>query len=350
MSLDKNSDCGNKTEQKTAEMVDSELSSSSKVKRRVNWIPNSDKETFRTVVVNYHYAKSDRFRRSIASIPKKRNTWSKMLAKMAAKRAQDEANEEQGVTAIQQTDKVEPKQPSLEKILVVSEEKLKKIDSESIPNLKKFFEISKEELLKASKENMLKESKSESVYNLRLLYELSKEKLLSASKSDSGKKSKFKDNFMDADEEAPQIKVEVYRFPSKPKSLPEKEAIPLPPPMQKSKTLNGNSKTDLPRHPVFIDPEVIIISDDEDHDDKLRETKYEQAEQQTEPQNQTDQESQTAAQIPPPPPPPLRARNSKELITEKVLQKSLSGLSQKANKSTVPSLTLKQRQNELVII
>uniref|UniRef100_A0A1A9UYH5 Uncharacterized protein n=1 Tax=Glossina austeni TaxID=7395 RepID=A0A1A9UYH5_GLOAU len=56
---------------------------SCRVPRKVIWNPSPEKETFRTVVVNYHFGNR---RKSPGSTIKKRDTWSQMIAALNAKK------------------------------------------------------------------------------------------------------------------------------------------------------------------------------------------------------------------------------------------------------------------------
>ncbi|XP_012162050.1 uncharacterized protein LOC105665449 [Ceratitis capitata] len=89
-------------------------STSSKAKlgtQKLNWIPSPEKETYRTVVVNYRYAKMDKnYSRNTGAISKKKHLNRKVA--MAAKQSGDEEVE----------------------------------DDEDVPDLRKLYECSKEEL------------------------------------------------------------------------------------------------------------------------------------------------------------------------------------------------------------
>uniref|UniRef100_A0A1A9W2C6 Uncharacterized protein n=1 Tax=Glossina brevipalpis TaxID=37001 RepID=A0A1A9W2C6_9MUSC len=65
---------------------------SCRVPRKVIWNPSPEKETFRTVVVNYHFGNR---RKSPGSTAKKRDTWSQMVAALNAKK-ELKAEEERG--------------------------------------------------------------------------------------------------------------------------------------------------------------------------------------------------------------------------------------------------------------
>ncbi|XP_011185686.1 uncharacterized protein LOC105214142 [Zeugodacus cucurbitae] len=81
--------------------------------QKTKWLPSSEKETYRTVVVNYRYAKMDKnYPRNTGAISKKKH-WNRMIA---------------ALTAHQHSDEEEA------------------ADDDDVPNLRKLYDCSKEEL------------------------------------------------------------------------------------------------------------------------------------------------------------------------------------------------------------
>ncbi|XP_039955619.1 uncharacterized protein LOC120771603 [Bactrocera tryoni] len=79
---------------------------------KTNWLPSTEKETYRTVVVNYRYAKMDKnYPRNTGAISKKKH-WNRMISALAAKPNSDEEEAE----------------------------------DDDVPNLRKLYDCSKEEL------------------------------------------------------------------------------------------------------------------------------------------------------------------------------------------------------------
>ncbi|XP_018801529.1 PREDICTED: uncharacterized protein LOC108976721 [Bactrocera latifrons] len=80
--------------------------------QKSNWLPSTEKETYRTVVVNYRYAKIDNnYPRKTGAISKKKH-WNRMIAALSAKPNSDEEEAE----------------------------------DDDVPNLRKLYDCSKEEL------------------------------------------------------------------------------------------------------------------------------------------------------------------------------------------------------------
>lgn len=80
--------------------------------QKTNWLPSSDEETYRTVVVNYRYAKMDKnYPRNTGAISKKKH-WNRMTASLTTKQNRNEEEAEY----------------------------------DDVPNLRKLYDCSKEEL------------------------------------------------------------------------------------------------------------------------------------------------------------------------------------------------------------
>lgn len=80
--------------------------------QKTNWLPSSEKETYRTVVVNYRFAEMDKnYPRNTGAISKKKH-WNRMIAALAAKQNSDGEDAE----------------------------------DDDVPNLRKLYDCSKEEL------------------------------------------------------------------------------------------------------------------------------------------------------------------------------------------------------------